>query len=87
MNSLVPSFYLVNHYILNSLPTSNVTSVSLAEQARGMNCPIPGAVSWASSREGIIYVCAGLAPPALLRYFARPRCLQDYSTARYNTAR
>ena len=31
MNSLVPSSYLVNHYILNSLPTSNVTSVSLAE--------------------------------------------------------
>ena len=31
MNSLVPSSYLVNHYILNSLPTSNVTSVSLVE--------------------------------------------------------
>ena len=31
MNSMVPSSYLVNHYILNSLPTSNVTSVSLAE--------------------------------------------------------
>ena len=32
MNSLVPSSYLVKCSILNSLSTSNVTSVSLAEQ-------------------------------------------------------
>jgi hypothetical protein len=33
------------------------------------------------------FVCAGLTPPALLRYFARVHCPRDYSTACCSTVR